>query len=367
MTMSPRYPIAIRCLAVSVVAWLPLLLLTMVDGSAWGDATMRPLTSDLSVLVRFLVALPLLVYSGNRIRLRLHAVVEYLEASEMLTGKDREDFREAAARHERWSGARAAWVCCALLAIAGSWATVGFAMDSGTVSWASDGSGHLSGVSIAGWWFFSVSFTLWHTLALMRLWQFASWSIFLARLSRLELQLVPTHPDRCGGIGILEVGQLSFVIPVAAFASILAASTAESMLEGSLLLPAAVPYILVFALASFVVLTMPVLGFASLLVRTKREGLVAYGDLGEELFRAFGQKWAGISTEKQRALLGNVDPSSLADYGYCYEVVTAMRVLPLSRDGIASIAAAAVLPFAPLVLINHSAVEILRRLLGIGG
>ena len=89
-----------------------------------------------------------------------------------------------------------------------------------------------------------------------------------------------------------------------------------------------------------------------MLVRTKRAGLVTYGDLGEGLFRAFGQKWADLTTEKQQALLGSVDPSSLADYGYCYEVVDEMRYIPLSRDGFVTIGLAVVLPFLPLILIQ---------------
>jgi hypothetical protein len=29
------------------------------------------------------------------------------------------------------------------------------------------------------------------------------WARFLWQVSRLELQLLPTHPDRCGGLGFL--------------------------------------------------------------------------------------------------------------------------------------------------------------------
>jgi hypothetical protein len=242
----------------------------------------------------------------------------------MLLDLDRTRFRDAADRQRRWYDARSARIGSAVLGLGASWLTLDAAIGDIGVSWISDGSGLYSGLSIAGWWFFAVSLSLWHYFALMRLWQFVNWWAFLARLSRLDLQLVPTHPDRCGGIGILEMGQLSFSVVVAGFAAILAASIAESLIAGTLLLTTAIPYILVFALAS-------------------------------------------LTTEQQQALLGSVDPSSLADYGYCYEVVDEMRIIPLSSDGFITIGLAVVLPFLPLILIHHSAVEVLQRLLGPGG
>ena len=362
-----RRNVAVQCLAAAAVAYIPLLILTLIDGTAHGDDLEKPLLKDLSVLVRTLVALPLLAVAGVTIRSRLRWVIEYLDASEMVTGAEQEKFKAAANSHERWYDSRVAWIVSAAAAFVASWLTLVAMMDTRPATWLSDGSGSLAGVSPAGWWFLAVSMTMWLFYAGLRFWQFVNWWIFLTRLSRLDLQVVPTHPDRCGGIGILQTGQVSFAVLVASFSSVLAASVAESLIADSFQLPAVVPYILVLAFICVLILLAPLLGFVPILVQGKRKGLVTYGDLGEGLFRAFDRKWAGLTTDKQAALLGDVDPSSLADYGYCYEVVAEMRFIPLSRSGLITIGVAVVLPFLPLVFIDHSVADILGRLVGIGG
>jgi hypothetical protein len=40
----------------------------------------------------------------------------------------------------------------------------------------------------------------------------ALWFFFLWRVSRLELRLVPTHPDRAGGLGFFEVVHTEFIL-----------------------------------------------------------------------------------------------------------------------------------------------------------
>ena len=49
-----------------------------------------------------------------------------------------------------------------------------------------------------------------------------TWSVFLFRLARLPLRLVPTHPDAAGGLGYLEVVHLHFAPLVLAVSAVLA-------------------------------------------------------------------------------------------------------------------------------------------------
>ena len=91
--------------------------------------------------------------------------------------------------------------------------------------------------------------------------------------------------------------------------------------------------VVVYTLFWVGVTVAPLLHFTPLLLRAKRRGLVAYGQLGDALFRAFDEKWTTPDTSGQQRLLGNPDPSSLADYGYAYEVVAGMRAVPIGLSG----------------------------------
>jgi len=63
--------------------------------------------------------------------------------------------------------------------------------------------------------------------------------------------------------------------------------------------------------------------------------------------------------------VGSADIQSLADLGNSFEVVRAMRVAPVTRDAILQLAAATLLPVAPLLLTVMPLQELLQKLLGV--
>jgi len=63
--------------------------------------------------------------------------------------------------------------------------------------------------------------------------------------------------------------------------------------------------------------------------------------------------------------VGSADIQSLADLGNSFEVVQTMRLVPVTRDTIISIAVATLLPIVPLALTMMPLEELLKRLLGI--
>src|ERR1044071_4393119 len=50
-----------RIVVLAAVAWIPLLVLSALEGKAWGDAVAVPFLRDVDAHARFLVALPLLI------------------------------------------------------------------------------------------------------------------------------------------------------------------------------------------------------------------------------------------------------------------------------------------------------------------
>ena len=61
----------------------------------------------------------------------------------------------------------------------------------------------LGDLSPAGWWHTCISLPILYYFLLRWLRIFVIWSHFLFRVSRLDLELTPTHPDRAGGLGFL--------------------------------------------------------------------------------------------------------------------------------------------------------------------
>src|SRR5262249_10954987 len=65
-------------------------------------------------------------------------------------------------------------------------------------------------LTAAGWYGIMVSATIFQFLLGLSIWKWLLWTIFAFRLSRLDLHLIATHPDRNGGLGFLGLVPLAF-------------------------------------------------------------------------------------------------------------------------------------------------------------
>ena len=64
--------------------------------------------------------------------------------------------------------------------------------------------------TLAGWWFGCVSLPIIQFLLLRWYFRLFIWTRFLWQVSRIKLNLVPTHPDRAGGLGFLSIVTYAF-------------------------------------------------------------------------------------------------------------------------------------------------------------
>ncbi|HEX9181658.1 MAG TPA: hypothetical protein VF876_00230 [Burkholderiales bacterium] len=354
--MSGRARIAVA-MGLAAATWLPLLALAALQGAA----ALHAFFVDLPMHVRFLFAVPFL-YALEPTRYRhTRSVVRYLDEAAVVRAPQAPRFDAIAATLERWEGAAAAPIVLALLAFAGSALGMRAGLAAGAPAWIPGGA---AGLSLAGWWLAAVSQPIWLFLLLRWILAMLLWWRFLWSVSRLDLRLVATHPDGRGGIGILSIAQMALSAVALPVSAMLSAQVAVDMLAGRLQLGAVVPDIVAYFVFWGLLFVVPLMFFTPHLIRAKREGLIAYGKLGEVLFGGFHDKWAALPTASQRELLGNVDPSSLADYGYAYEVLAGMRPVPAGRSDFIVLALFTVVPFLPLLLIQYSVGEILTRLLG---
>src|SRR5207249_1040218 len=84
-------------------------------------------------------------------------------------------------------------------------------------------------LSHAGWWFGLVSAPIFRLLLLRWLWRMALWAWLLWRISRLNLVLIPTHPDAAAGLGFLSEAQLGFGSIAFAGSAVIAAQVGNAI------------------------------------------------------------------------------------------------------------------------------------------
>jgi hypothetical protein len=222
-----------------------------------------------------------------------------------------------------------------------------------------------STLSLAGLWYVYFSLPLFQFLLVRWYYRIFIWARFLWRVSRIDLSLVPTHPDRVGGLGFLSKTAHAFTMLAVAHGAMVASLVANRIFHlgaGLLDFKVEIAVMLVFVL---VIVLAPMLFFAPQLAQAKRTGLREYGTLAERYVREFDTKWLRGGAPAGEAFVGSADIQSLADLGNGYEVVRTMKPAPVTKEMVIQLAAATLAPIVPLALTMMPLEELLKKLLGI--
>jgi AcrR family transcriptional regulator len=191
------------------------------------------------------------------------------------------------------------------------------------------------------------------------------WSRFLWHVSRIELSIVPTHPDRVGGLGFLANTVYAFMPLAVAHGAMLAGPIANRIFYLGATLPEWKVEIGVLVVFLVCLVLGPLLVFAPQLAQAKRTGNREYGTLAERYVREFDAKWLRGGAPADEPLVGSADIQSLADLANSFEVVRTMHIAPITRDSLLRLVAATLAPIVPLALTMMPFEELLRKLLGV--
>ena len=140
-------------------------------------------------------------------------------------------------------------------------------------------------LSLAGMWYGYVSLPIFQFLLCRWYLRLFIWARFLWQVSRIDLNLVPTHPDRVGGLGFLANTAYAFTVLAVAHGALLAGPFSNRIF---FLGAALSQYKVEIAVMVVFVLGMvfgPLLVFTGELALAKRTGLREYGTLAERYVR----------------------------------------------------------------------------------
>jgi hypothetical protein len=353
-----------RIIVMVLLTWMPLLVLSVIEGHAWRESVPLPFLLDVEQHLRLLLALPLLIYAELAVHRRIRLVVRQFLDLGLIPDAARAQFDSAVNSAMRLRNSRAAELL--LLGLVYGVGVPYFwknyvALD--VVSWYGVMVGGRLHPSLAGWWLGCVSLPVLQFLLLRWYFRLFIWTRFLWQVSNIELELLPTHPDRCGGLGFLNLVRLAFAPLLLAQGVLLAGLIANRIFfVGARLPDFLIDIVAIVAVAVFVVLA-PLLVFARQLSEVARTGILEYGALARKYVCNFDQKWLRRTVSPDEPLLGSADIQSLADLANSFEVVLQMRWVPFTIRDVLQLTAIALLPILPLTLTMFSFQELLERLL----
>ena len=355
-----------RVIVIALLAWLPLLVLSALEGRALGGDVAVPFLFDVEVQIRYLVALPLLIGAELIVHRRMRSILEIFQERRLVPEPAMPRFDAAITSAVRWRNSVLAEIV--LIAVVYGFGILVvwrqyLALDAAT--WYASPAAGGSTLSLAGLWYVYFSLPLFQFLLVRWYYRIFIWARFLWQVSRIDLSLVPTHPDRVGGLGFLAGTVHAFTMLAVAHGAMVASFVANRIFHlgaGLLDFKVEIAVMLVFVL---VIVLAPMLFFAPQLAQAKRTGLREYGTLAERYVREFDAKWLRGGAPAGEAFVGSADIQSLADLENGYEVVQTMKPAPVTKEMALQLAAATLAPIVPLALTMMPLEELLKKLLGI--
>lgn len=212
-------------------------------------------------------------------------------------------------------------------------------------------------------WYLWFCLPLFRFLILRWVWHLGLWCYFLWRLQRLDLHLVPTHPDRSAGLGYLEVVQDHFGTLAVAISAVLAASFAEDIASGEM------PFEALYYLVPMVLLVVAVLFIGPLFILFPKlwtcrvTGWSTYMGMASRYVDAFDRKWIRGKNPSGESVLGTPDMQSLADLSNSVNVVREMQWVPGSRRLVLGLAWSVIVPMLPLLLLRYPVADLVVKML----
>jgi hypothetical protein len=344
------------------LGWVPLAAWALWNGRALpGGAEPEPLLAHFGIHVRFLVAVPLFFVAEATTDAAVRRIVPQFVTSGLVDASRRPAFdailRDAAKLRRSWLGIAVVGAAVVALLALGAPA----AERSHELVWARPEGARATFPVL---WFDFVSRPIFLFVLVTWIWRFFVLARSFARIARLDLLLVPTHPDRAGGLGFLESLPAGLAPLFFAIAAVVASRWAHDALYhghdvNALRIPAAVLVGACVAIGLF-----PLFAFAPRLAALRRRSLLEYGALLTGYGRAFERRWIRREADGPDApLLAAPEIGPVADTVALYEAVSRTRPVPLSRRSVVPIVLAAALPLLPVVATQIPLREVLVKVI----
>jgi hypothetical protein len=330
----------------SLFLWLVLAVLSAVEG----DSDRFFSLGGLAIHVRLLVAIPMILLCEKILDRAIRDAVGALLSSAIVADDSRIALDSDADMLVRINSS---WLLDLglLIAVLVFGATTPHAYLPGVSSSAADSA--VPTWSFAAQWYWLVCLPIFRFMMARFLWLLGLWTFLIWRISRQPLNLAASHPDRAGGLGLLEVAQEQLTLFVLVLAVIDSAGLAETFQHVEPNELQVYAHVLLVIVIGVVAVCGPPMLLVPALFRCRRAGMVEFAMLAHEYSVRFRRRWIGPLKPSYDDLLGVGDIQSLADLRNAYDTVRSMRILPVTRTLFLLIFGCAVAPHLPLLLLKY--------------
>jgi hypothetical protein len=346
-----------RAAFVALLSWLPIVVWAALNDRLVDADSGEPLLVHFGIHVRCLVAVPLFVLAEATAARVIGQIVGQFRASGIVSDEQDAAFRGVLTETARLRDSTLP--CIAVLGLAAAW-VLGSPEQDGAheMTWAASG-GELG---FGGWWFLYVARPVFVVLALGWLWRIVLVAVLFRRLGRLDLSLVPSHPDRNGGLGFVRKLPSALFLVTLAISVVLASRWMHDVVYHAQSLAALKLPFATFVVLWSAMLLSPLFLLAPSIAAMKRRALLDYGALIGEHGRLVHRRWILRRPVPPSELMDAPELGPVADTAAIYEAVAKTSLLPLGKSTLMMVLEPIALPMLFVVTQQIPLREVLLKL-----
>jgi hypothetical protein len=348
-----------RAAFLAIVTWLPIALWAFVAGRHAGADDPESLFQHYGVHIRCLLAIPLLILAEKGFDAAVRRVAAMFVSSGAVGPEQRPAFDAANARLVHLRDASLPWAF--VLGVALAWTVANHpSVHDDALAWAAASDGT---IGFGGLWFAYVVRPVFLALVFGWLWRMLLVAYWMFSLGRIGLSLVPTHPDRSGGIGFVEKLPGAYAMVTFALSAVIASRWAHEVVHHEAALRAFIQPAAMFAALWTLLALLPACLLLPAMAGARGRAIPAYGNLVGNQGRLVHQRWILGQPVDDDGLLDPAGIGPVADAATLYESVKRMKLAPIGKGSVIQVLVPMALPMFVVAALQIPLKDLLLKLL----
>lgn len=354
----------IRVLFFFAICWVPLAVITLIQGSFWTGNAHTSFITNFDTQTRFIISMPIFILAERAISPKLARTLNQFISSGIVKKEDEGTFNDIVNRRVNFLSSVKTDLVILLICYVQVVIVVFYEKDyTSMLAWQTYSDEGVNRLTAAGIWNAIVSRPLMLFLFYRWLLRIIVWGVILRKIAALDLDLYAIHPDQVGGLGFLGYSIRNFSPIAFAISATVAGNMADFIIAGDTHVADLRMPTLVYLVIILLVFTLPLMSFAGKLMNTREKNIFEIYNYSNGIYRLLRRRLSKGFENVDEKDLDSAHFSTVADMNQVMEGALKMKFLPFTIRDLIPLLVTSAMPFLFVAMLEVPLSEILGKLM----